>query len=1012
MTPMLRQVARAYLENHSDDELSRYCFVFPNKRSATFFLRYLDLEASRPHIEPEVTAIADFVATFSPLSEAPHFMQIATLYDAYRKESAKEVEPFDRFLFWGETLLTDFAEVDRYLVDPDSLFTNIRELREINSTYLTDVQRDIIRRFWGIDDQALNLRARAAESDDGESERFWTHLDEHGNPLTTGYTALWQLLLKVYRRFNKQLAGEGYCTSGHHYRNAAERLHAEDLDTLPLQADRYIFVGFNLLSTAEMEIFDQLNHMGLADFYWDISSPVFSLPGNRTGEMALRGAKMFPSRYELEEDSSAGAMPEIEIIGVASGIGQVKVASSRLQQWTEAGLVGQGPEDATGTDTAIVLADETMLMPLLCHLPSSLPAVNVTMGFPIKLTPIAAVMHTAALLQSRMRHIGGSPAYFYEDVVGLLSQPVVRAIAPKAVDDLMNDIRQSHRVTIEVAWVRSAYPALSPLFALLEHRKGETPLEGCREYFIGLIDLFSRYADEESRPVERRFLEAYRMALDDLIEAFSHRGITMDAITMATIIERALATATVSFTGEPLEGVQVMGVLETRSLDFDNIIMLSMNEDIFPKRHSRPSFILETLRPAFGLPSREIDESVMGYYFFRLLTRARRVTLLYDARTVGMEKVGEMSRYLSQLLYLFPEAKIVHRTSQFSIPAEMRERLLTVPKTGEVRRLLEQFKDPKSHKRLSASSLNNYINCQLNFYLTNVCGLEFPTETEGADYMDWAVFGSVVHDVAEKLYKDMASASVGGVISRDTLSAMAANHPKVSRYVTAAINRKYLHKVTYKDPEECYDPLRGSEELMGRVITELICRMLHLEAETFGEIPFVGAEVTVDGQVEFAPGLNLNVRLVIDRADRAGANGALRFIDFKTGADKIEFSSVADAFDNKQKERPKVLFQLLFYCYCYMKLRKYDGPIQPFVYLTRKLFTDPLNAPCFKIDRQRVPIIDHREHMEEFEPLLQGLIEEIFDYDRPFVAAINDPEYDGHSCKYCRFKSICEPPEK
>lgn len=1011
MMPMLRQVARAYLSHHSLDEISRFCFVFPNKRSATFFLRYLDMEAGCPHLEPEVTTISDFVATFSPLAEAPRYMQAATLYDAYRQVAADEIESFDRFLYWGETLLADFAEVDRYLVDTERLFTNVRELREIKSTYLTDVQRDIIRRFRGLDDDTLDGYLRVGEEGESDTqERFWTHLDSLGHQLTDDYSALWQLLLKVYNLFNRLLADDGFSTSGQHYRNAAERLRLEDVSTLPLLADRYIFVGFNMLSTSEIEIFDRLRRAGRADFYWDVASPAFRIPGCNVGEMARRGAEMFPSLYETEDDGES-AMPEIEIIGVPSAVGQVKVASHRLLEWQTNNFIGDGSGELSGVDTAVVLADEKMLMPLMSHVPASLPAINITMGFPMKLTPVATVIHTAVLLQRRQREVDGHPAYFYEDVVELLNQPIVRAMAPKAVDDLLMEIRSERRITLDVAYLRSAYPALSPLFVPLDSGGGSS-LEHCRDYFTGLLDLFSLYATEESSPVERRFLEAYRLALDELVAAFTHRDITMNTLTMATIIEHSLSTATVSFTGEPLEGVQVMGVLETRALDFDNIVMLSLNEDIFPRRHSRPSFILETLRPAFGLPGREVDQIVTGYYFYRLLTRARRVTLLYDARTVGTDKIGEMSRYLSQLLYLFPDAKIIHRAAQFDLSGPRERTGLSVAKTGDVATALKEYLRPGSGKRLSASALNNYINCPLMFYLSDIRGLRFETETDGEDFMDAATYGSVVHYVLQKLYEELAARSAGGVISRETLMAAGADFPMVSRYTTAAINRLYLRKVKGKDAPECYDPLTGTEDILGRIITELVCRLLRLEGDTFGCIPFVGAEVELDGQIEVVSGLKVNIRQIIDRVDRAGADGSLRFVDFKTGNDPTQYKSVESAFDFEDKDRPKVLFQLLFYCYCYSRLEGYEGPIQPYVYPINRLFTDSLKPLTFKVARIEEPITDYRPYMPEFEERLQALVSEIFNLDIPFEAAVNRPDYDGHCCKFCRFKAICDPPEK
>lgn len=1004
MTPMLRLVAREYARRHTPDELASICFVFPNKRSATFFLRYLDLEMRRPHIEPEVMTIADFTASLSPLAEAPRFMQLATLYEAYRAISPESAPDFDRFLFWGETLLSDFADVDRYLANTRELFSNIEELREINSTYLTAEQREIIRQYWGDGAPGLDFEPRG-ESD--EAERFWTHIKRPGDTAssTDKFVSLWRVLSPLYERFNAMLEADGYATSGRHYRDAARMLTELGGDAPGLGASRYVFVGFNFLSSAEVAIFKALQKAGRADFYWDVRSRAFAVEGNKAGAMALRGAALFPSLYEIEEPEAP--FPRIEVIGVASGVSQGKVAAGRLSEWHREGLIGASADDASGTDTAVVLADEAMLMPMLSYLPDETGTTNVTMGFPMKLTPVAAVMRSAIALQRRMRLVAGRPAFFYEDVVALLSQPVVRSIAPAETDAMLREISERRMFTVDAAKAAEDNPLLAPLFTPLGP-SGEASLEESEAYISSLIELFSHYATEEERPVERRFLMAYRAALDELTDAFRRRGIAMRESTMASMLERALATATVSFVGEPLRGVQIMGILETRSLDFDNIIMMSMNETVYPRRHSRPSFIPEALRHAFGLPGKDLAESVYGYYFFRLLSRASRVTLLYDARTVGIEKVGEMSRYISQLIYLFPEAKVSHRSAVFPELAGTRKGVLSIAKTPAVMEKLKRFTQPDSGRNFSASSLNTYINCPMQFYLEAVEGLNFATETDGADFIDYSTFGTIVHEVAQKLYEEMAARRADRMIHPETLRAVADNRTAIMRLVTAAVNRNYLHLCGRDEPDR-FDPLRGESMVLAGIVVELMQCMLRREAAAQRPFRFEKAEFPLTGQVTVSDKLPpVNIRQVIDRIDYAGHGDTLRFVDYKTGGDKLDFSSVEAAFDGTAQNRPKVLFQLMFYCFCYRGITGYDGPIQPFVYLVRSMFTERLRP----VTVGKEPLVDYRDKLQEFETHLARLIEEIFDPEKPFEARVNDPDYDGHNCNFCRFKDICNPPER
>ncbi len=412
MTPLLRQVARAYAGSHTPDQLSDICFIFPNKRSATFFLRYLDLEMACPHIEPEATTIGEFFASLSPLAEAPRFMQLSTLYDAYRTIAPDSAPDFDRFMFWGEILLADFADVDRYMVNSAELFSNIEELREINSTYLTDAQRDIIRRYWGEDAPGLNWQPHAEGGD--EAERFWTHINRPGtHDNSEKFVSLWRVLQPLYELFNKQLAADGYATSGHLFRNAATLLSTVGPDAIPHRASRYVFIGFNMLSTSEIMVFDSMRRTGIADFYWDVASPAFCSRRQQSRRIGIAGCQNVSVAISFGgyRRGACFLLPEIEIIGVASGVGQAKMAAERLEQWQAAGYIGASTDDSTGTDTAVVLADETLLMPVLSHLPDSIATTNVTMGFPMKLTPVAAVMRSAVALQRRVRMVDGRPAF-------------------------------------------------------------------------------------------------------------------------------------------------------------------------------------------------------------------------------------------------------------------------------------------------------------------------------------------------------------------------------------------------------------------------------------------------------------------------------------------------------------------------------------------------------------------------------------------------------------------------
>ena len=387
MEAFLDLVADAYLTAERD-RLSEYCFVFPNKRSGAFFARALmknhaeqqrDSQGDRGgmFIMPDIKTVSEFVTGFSSLVEATRYEQLFVLYNEYKKLSA-EIADFDKFLFWGEMLISDFNDVDRYLVDPRSLFTNVRDLKEINSTYLTEEQLAIVRRFWG-DDQPHKF-----------VEEFWTHVShgEEGKDHRSQqkFLKLWEILYPLFTGFKAELRKRGLSTSGMYYRHAVDYLTTVSEAELPYR--RYIFVGFNVLSTSELKIFRTLQRMEVADFYWDYNSPAFALPHNRATRFISANVKEFPSRYNIGEQEQRG-FPEIDIIGVPSESGQAKMAGTVISRWVNDGII---TDPSNAIDTAVVLPDEGMFIPVMHSVPTSISKLNITMGLPLRSTPLASVL--------------------------------------------------------------------------------------------------------------------------------------------------------------------------------------------------------------------------------------------------------------------------------------------------------------------------------------------------------------------------------------------------------------------------------------------------------------------------------------------------------------------------------------------------------------------------------------------------------------------------------------------
>lgn len=991
MEAFLEQVGKIYLDKELSN-LGEYCFVFPNKRSATFFGHLLlkNGEGKR-FIFPETKTISEFVADFSPLVEATRYEQLFILYNEYKKLSS-EIAEFDKFLFWGDMLINDFNDVDKYLVDPKSLFTNVKDIKEINSSYLTEEQLNIIREFWGEDSPGKQI------------EEFWSHIsypgkEGKGHNAQHKFRKLWEILNPLYQAYRKALKGQGISSNGMYYRNAVERLSSDSEPPLPYR--RYIFVGFNVLSTSELKIFSILRKAGKGDYYWDFNSPAFEVAENRATRFIASNMKHFPSIYDTSEERVA-EFPSINIVGVPSNVGQAKFAGQQVGEWVKEKIIS---DPANAIDTAVVLPDESLFIPMIHSVPESIKSLNITMGFPMRHTHMASILRNIVSLQLRARLSREHKHYYYEDIRDILSQPLVREIAPDECDCIMKELKTKRRFMVDAEELAKEYPTLSKIFVPIG---GEDTLEGAYRYLTEVTGLFLDYSithpDIKDSRLQIHFLRTCQGALDSLYRAGKIFGIAMRHATFFRMFERAVASETVNFVGEPLKGLQVMGVLETRSLDFKNVIMLSMNERIFPRRQYTSSFIPDTLRRGFGMATMDFQESIFAYYFYRLISRAEHVTLIYDARTVG-GKSSEISRYISQLLYIYNrEGKSVHKLAIF--PGRFfAPNTITVAKDKEILEKLEKFttEDKAKAANLSASAINTYITCPLKFYLQYVEG--YLENDEIKDYMDASTLGTIVHAVAQRIYEEMGSRKGGSLVTPDMLNKLAdPRTPLLERYVTEQINEKY-HNLGRGNREK----LVGESLILGRVIVTYLRNMLRLEAEKGEEFVFVKAEA--DSKKEFeAPvryrvneNLTVNLRRIIDRIDRMG-DGSLRFIDYKTGKDPLVARNLTDLIRPQANPYPKAIFQLLLYCNVYRVDHNYDGPIQPMIYSFGDMARSHEIKPLV-IEKESVK--DYRDINDRYLPLLHGIIAEIFNPEIPFRQAEGD-----HHCKYCQFRAICAREDK
>jgi len=970
MTPFLRQVAQIYAANEAD-KLFTYCFVFPNKRSAAFFKHYLEECIESTVILPEITTISEFVTDLSPLTEANRYEQLFTLYDEYRKQPDVDID-FNKFVFWGDMLINDFNDVDRYLVDPQSIFINIRRLKEISANYLTEKQISVIKRFWGIQ---LPLN---------DPEHLWNHIEYADKPpAKSKFIKLWQILLPLYEAYTKRLRAKGLATQGMLYRHAAESLSPDANTDIPYS--RCIFVGFNVLTTSEYKIFSRLQKRKKADFYWDFDSPMAKIPHNRPGRFISRNMRDFPSLYPMPEQK-CDHIPHTEIIAVASQIGQTKVAGKQISDWLQTGQIS---DTANAIDTAVILPDESLLIPMIHSVPADISSINVTMGFPIRYTPVASLMSSIISLQLRSRkryHTPENVSYFHDDVISLLANPGIHATAPEQIKTLKEIIRQRRLFNIPATLILDTVPGLYPVFAPI---RDFNSLQCVTEYIRNLCSFLVNQLDPAEK-MQRCFIDAYSQAVEKLYDAATDFGIDMNGVSFFRLIERAVNSDSVNFFGEPLKGLQIMGVLETRALDFNNVIMLSMNERVFPRKQYTRSFIPDALRKDYGMATIDFQESIFAYYFYRLISRAQNATLIYDSRRIGGSRNSGISRYPAQLLYMFGNHDITHRNMLY--PQRIfQNKDISIHKNERIINLLREFTLPEG-RNLSASAINTYINCPLSFYLQYVEQYNVPDDI--TDYMDASTYGTIFHEVAQKFYEFLSenSTETPHIITASALSRyLNPTETFVNRLVVESINRHY-HRLP---DDKLNEPLVGESLVLGKILCESIRAVIKADIKV-APITYIGGEVSMSARLEISPDLTVNIHQIVDRIDIS--DGIKRFIDYKTGGDHLSSPTIGHLFRTGYDNRAKAILQLLLYCHIYRTESGNDEPVHPLVYKLRTIA--PKGIEPLKINR--CAIEDYHDVDAEFMAELKNKIAEIFDKNIPFTQSPS-----AKACIFCKFKAIC-----
>lgn len=943
MHPFLHQIAALFYREYGAD-ISRLAFVFPNQRAGIFFKKYLSEIAEEPVFSPTILTISDLFLELSEKQPADRISMLFSLYTIYCRISGA-TETFDEFLYWGEMLLNDFDDVDKYLANAGMLFSNVTDLREIENdfSFLSEKQITAIRSFWS---------------------SFYPKGD---SPNQREFLSVWQLLYTLYETFRDQLSAEGLGYEGMIFREVVEEVDLQKIRKLGY--DRIVFIGLNALSVVEEKLLTLLKQMDYADFYWDYASDRITDAENKASYFVDSNRSKFPSRYTLPVEEEI--LPQVEVIGIPSGIGQAKQVYTLLQSFCERG-------DMEGEDalrTAIVLPDEQMLIPVLNSIPEQIQSINVTMGYPLSGTPVASLIDAVLSLQRNIRYTDGFPCFYFRDVLPVLNHRYIASIEPSITTSLVKEISLYNKVYVRQEELNGT-PFLSLLF---------TPVldtDGLSEYLIRLLEELNKYS---TSPLDGEFIFHYYTTVSRLKEVMRDAGIQMKPETYSRLLKRAAEMIRIPFKGEPLSGLQIMGVLETRALDFDRLIMLSMNEGIFPQRKVANSFIPYNLRRGFGLPTYEHQDSVWAYHFYRLIYRANRVSLIYDTRTGGMQ-TGEVSRFIHQLHYLYhvpiQNKLVVYNVASSKTPA------LQIIKTPEVMERLKAFHKDGT-RAISASALNTYLDCPLKFYFSVVENIQ--EEDEVTEAVESSMFGSILHATLEELYKPFS----GRMVTADVLKLIR----KDKRLLTDTIARTFAREF-FKS--ETVRPLTGQNFLIGEMIRKYVEKVLELDGR---QTPFqyIRSEKLMNDHFPLSDGREIRLKGFIDRVDEVG--DSLRIIDYKSGSGTSSFRTIESLFDKDEKDRSKAVMQVFMYAWMFHRLPEgANRKIRPGIYYMRSLFTSGFTPDITqKEERGKSEVIaDFREYILLFEDAMRQCLEEIFDSRSAFIQTPT-----GKACVYCQFKDIC-----
>jgi ATP-dependent helicase/nuclease subunit B len=934
MPYFLELVAQHIHKNYAGD-LDSLCVVLPNKRGGLYLKKHLAGILNKPSWIPEIISAEDFVEKISHLPTASELTLTFELYNTYCKVVEADAVSFEQFLRWAPQVMQDFNEIDRYLIEPETIFENLRNIKEIES--------------WSLGEEKL------------------TTMQEN-------YLAFMQNLGKVYKLMKENALANKQAWQGLSYRVAYESV-AKNGYTLPYK--KILFCGFNAVNLAEEKIIAFLVEENIAEILWDADTYYLKDAAQEAGSFLRKHFTRFTKQKNFVSDALTTSVKHIEITGVAGRMAQVAAAMQALNKILE--------QDTQLQKTAIVLADETLLLPVLSALPEKIHAVNITLEYPTHITPLYGLYE-----ETIQAHLNKKPdeAFYFKDVLSILYNPIVATLVNDnvALHKTIKKINQSNiiylRTDLLKTWMGETFTDIE--FLLL-------PFTSVNDFVLRLCKfnekLIQKTYETKHRSLELETALIFQQNLNTLQQAFQNYPET-SLKALKVLVKQTLAPNGIPFYGEPLSGLQIMGVLETRTLDFDNIIMLSVNENVLPAGKSGASFIPDDLKRFLQMPLYSEKDTIYAYHFYRLLQRVNKAALIYNTETDTFGK-GEKSRFITQLLSELKEknkqAVIEEKILSLPVNQGQHEFEVHIQKTESVlNRLTEKA---QSEKGLSPTSLNTYKECELKFYYRFIANIKEPDEVD--ENMEASAIGNIIHNTLEKIYTPL----IDKVLTKENISALEKIYPQT-------VDEVFIEHYKESGNEN------GKKTIALHVIKKYVANLLAHEKETIEElekkkesitIRHLEKNLTADIFVNTSSGtIPINLSGTIDRIDFTPST--FRIIDYKSSVkkeyDTFNIESLSEVFTDAKYSK---VLQLLVYAWLAWKNKitepeKINACIIPFRAQER----------VYKITLNKHPLVLSSDFLADFEDKLSAFIADMFNANTNF-----NPTEELETCQLCAYQSIC-----